>query len=177
MKNMTMNSQSQVLSLNHSSSVLRCADLSELDKKLLNNYQHGLPDSLTPYADMAGELGVSEGEVIGALQRLTTAGVISRVGAVFRPKRIGSSTLAAMAVPSDRLQEVARQVSSYVAVNHNYERKHEYNLWVVVTAADEQALNNVLEDIPDNCGYPVLSLPMLEDYHIDLGFEVQWEKQ
>lgn len=150
------------------------SDLSDLDKQLLNNFQHDFPVTSTPYANLAQELGISEQEVIKALQRLTRTGAVSRIGAVFQPQRIGASTLAAMAVPTGQLLEVARLVSSYVSVNHNYERKHHYNLWFVVTAADSEQLESVLRDIQSRSGFPVLSLPMMESYHIDLGFELQW---
>ncbi len=150
------------------------SELSDLDKQLLNNYQHDFPGTSTPYADLAQELGISEQQVIEALQRLTETGAVSRIGAVFQPKRIGTSTLAAMAVPAGQLQDVARLVSGYISVNHNYERKHHYNLWFVVTAADNEQLESVLSDIQSKSGFPVLSLPMLESYHIDLGFELQW---
>ncbi len=151
--------------------------LSELDKKLLNNFQHDFPLSSTPYANLAQELGVTEHEVIDALKRLTEIGVVSRIGAVFRPKKIGTSTLAAMAVPEKRLEEVARLVSSYVSVNHNYERKHHYNLWFVITAPDNEQLEEVLSEIKKITGIAVISLPMQTDYHIDLGFDLGFEQR
>ena len=41
-----------------------------------------------------------------------------------RPNRIGASTLAALAAPPDRLEQVAALVSAFAGVNHNYEREH-----------------------------------------------------
>jgi DNA-binding Lrp family transcriptional regulator len=148
--------------------------LSALQQSLLNDYQRELPMSATPFADMAARLGVSEDEVIDNLRTLRQRGYISRVGPVFRPNRVGASTLAAMAVPEDCLEHTAAIVSAFDEVNHNYERGHEYNLWFVVTASDEMHLDDVLEDIGRQTGYPVMSLPMLEDYHIDLGFTLSW---
>ena len=148
--------------------------LTQLEQRLLNDYQHSLPLSLTPYADMAAELQVSEAEVIAALQDLHTKGLISRVGAVFRPNTVGASTLAAMAVAQAQLEEVAAIINSYPQVNHNYEREHTYNLWFVVTARDENELCAVLEEMEEKTSHAILALPLLEDYHIDLGFELQW---
>lgn len=145
-----------------------------LEQRLLNDFQHGLPLSPTPYADMAAQLGCSEEQVITTLQDLQQRGAISRVGAVFRTHRVGASTLAAMAVPAERLEEVATLVSSQAAVNHNYEREHAFNLWFVATAADEVALSQVLKEIEQQSGIAVMALPMLEDFHIDLGFTLQW---
>jgi DNA-binding Lrp family transcriptional regulator len=149
-------------------------DFSRLEQRLLNEFQHGLPLTSEPYADIARQLGVYETTVLETLQRLQTEGVVSRVGAVFRPNRIGASTLAAMAVPAAKLEDIAAIVSSFAEVNHNYEREHRFNLWFVVVAEDEQHLHQVLAEIEENCGYPLLDLPLLNEHFIDLGFDLKW---
>jgi len=146
--------------------------LSELERRLLNDYQHDFPLSTTPYADIAHALGVSEAEVLVALTRLKRQGAVSRVGAVLRPNTVGVSTLAAMAIPNTELETVAALVSAHPEVNHNYEREHSLNLWFVVAAPDSVRLQQVLDDIASQSGYEVLSFPLLEDYHIDLGFDL-----
>ena len=152
----------------------RRAELTDLERRLLDRYQQGLPVSATPYADMAAALEVSESEVLNALQHLQELGVISRVGPVFRTHAVGASTLAAMAVPDERLEEVAAIVNSFAAVNHNYQREHRFNLWFVATAASDMELNDVLGRIEHLTNIKVMPLPMLEDYHIDLGFDLRW---
>ncbi|MDX1489269.1 MAG: Lrp/AsnC family transcriptional regulator [Acidiferrobacterales bacterium] len=150
-------------------------ELTGLERRLLNEYQREFPLCSRPFAEIAGHLGISEVETIDALKALNEGGVVSRVGPVFRPHRIGTSTLAAMAVPSTRLDEVADIINGYTEVNHNYEREHRYNLWFVATANNETQLKLVLCDIERRSGLPILRLPMLDDYHIDLGFDLQWE--
>ena len=149
-------------------------DFTTLEKKLLNDFQHDLPLSPTPYADIAHRLGVSEEEVMETIERLQRSGVISRIGPVFTPNRIGVSTLAAMSIPDDELECVARIISACPEVNHNYQREHEFNLWFVVTASSEEHLAIVLHEIEQHAGYSLMSLPMLEDYFIDLGFKLKW---
>jgi len=144
--------------------------LSTLEKRLLNEYQKGFPLSTTPYADIAEELGTSEALVLTILQRLKEQGFVSRVGPVLKPKRLGTSTLAAISVPADRLQQAADIISSYEEVNHNYEREHAFNLWFVVTAREQNRLEEVLNDIQARTGCKVMSLPLEQQYHIDLGF-------
>ena len=144
--------------------------LTELEKRLLDAWQKGFPLSPTPYADIAEKLGTSEALVLTILERLQEQGIISRVGPVFAPRRVGVSTLAAMAVPEERLESVAALVSSYPEVNHNYEREHHFNLWFVVTAADEAQLRQVLQEMEARTGLAVMDLPLEEQYHIDLGF-------
>lgn len=152
----------------------RRAELNDLERRLLDRYQQGLPLSPTPYADMAAALGVSEAAVLSALERLQSLGVVSRVGPVFRTHAVGASTLAAMAVPVERLDEVAAVVNSFAAVNHNYQREHNFNLWFVATAASDMELSEVLIRIERLTDIKVMPLPMLEDYHIDLGFDLRW---
>ena len=149
-------------------------EFSQLEQRLLNEFQHGLPLTAEPFADIARQLGVYETTVLETLQRLQTEGVVSRVGAVFRPNRIGASTLAAIAAPETELEQVADIVSSFAEVNHNYEREHRFNLWFVVVAEDEQRLQRVLQEIENSCGYTVLDLPLLNEHFIDLGFDLKW---
>ncbi len=145
---------------------------SSLEQHLLNDFQRDMSLSATPFADMAKQLNVSEDEVLQAIKSLQNRGVISRVGPVFRPNKIGVSTLAAMSVADTDLECVARIISAFPEVNHNYERDHEYNLWFVVTASSEEHLDIVLYEIEQHTEYPLMSLPMLDDYFIDLGFKL-----
>lgn len=150
------------------------SELTRIERRLLNDFQHDFPLSPTPYADIARELGVSEAEVLATLTSLQQQGAVSRVGAVLRPNTVGVSTLAAMAVPNAELETVAALVSAFPEVNHNYEREHSLNLWFVVTAPDSARLQQVLDDIASRSGYEVLPFPLLEDYHIDLGFDLKF---
>ena len=142
-------------------------------QQMLNEFQHNLPLTSTPYADMALQLGMDEASLLDLLKQLKSKQIISRVGAVFRPNRVGVSTLAAMAVPQDRLVDIADIISAYPAVNHNYEREHHFNLWFVVTAENKEQLDATLKDMQQKTGIVILSLPMEQDYHIDLGFPLQ----
>jgi DNA-binding Lrp family transcriptional regulator len=147
-----------------------------LEFRLLNEFQRDFPLSPAPFAELAARLGVGEKAVLGGLEKLRREGKISRVGAVFAPKRIGASTLAAMAVPPDRLDAVAAAVNRFPEVNHNYEREHRFNLWFVVTAGSEGRLQATLAAIEKAAGLPLLPLPLLEEFHIDLGFPLAGER-
>lgn len=148
--------------------------LDVIDRRLLDDFQHHFPLSPRPYAELAERLGTCEADVLQRLDRLQRAGAVSRVGAVIRPHAVGASTLAAMAVPAAWLERVAELVSGYPEVNHNYQRDHRLNLWFVVAAAARDDVHAVLADIERRTGLEVLDLPMLEDFHIDLGFGLQW---
>ncbi len=145
----------------------------DLEQCLLNDFQHEFPLSTRPFADIAERLNVDTNEVIKAFEKLQSSGAVSRVGPVIRANSIGRSMLAALQVPEDRLVDTATMVNSYAEVNHNYEREHRFNLWFVVTAADRNRLVDILDDIEQKCGYAMLRLPLLDSYHIDLGFDLK----
>lgn len=152
-------------------------DANELEFHLLNDFQRDFPLVTEPYAEIAGRLGVGEDAVLAALRRLRDEGKIGRVGAVFRPHVLGCSTLAAVSCPAERMQSVADMIDEYPEVNHNYEREHAYNLWFVVTAPDRNRVAAVLDDIERRSGLKPLDLPMLADYHIDLGFDLDGKRR
>lgn len=144
-----------------------------IEVRLLNTFQRGFPLEPRPYRAIGGQLGAMEAEITATLRQLCERGMISRVGATVVPGRLGAATLAAMAVPGERLEAVAALVNSYSEVNHNYERDGDYNLWFVVTAASEMGVRSVVRDIERRaaCGR-VLSLSVVEAYHLDLGFDL-----
>ncbi len=142
------------------------------DLQLLNRYQHDFPLVPEPYKAIGEPLGMSEAEVLERLTRLRGAGVVSRVGAVLQSHRVGASTLAAMDVPLADMERIAAEVNAFPNVNHNYEREHALNLWFVVTAASQEELTRVIDEISRRCGLPVYIMPMVKDYHIDLGFPI-----
>ena len=147
--------------------------MNRLEQRLLNDFQRDFPLAAKPYSVIAEKLGSDTATVIALLKRLQTNGTICRIGPVFRPNTIGVSTLAAMAVPAQRLESVAARINGYSEINHNYEREHRLNLWFVATAESHAALDAVLADIERSTGCPVLKLPLVKDYHIDLGFSLR----
>lgn len=146
--------------------------LTKSQQALINQFQKGFPVCDKPYLQMAKQLGCSEEQVLSDVQQLDQLGVLSRVGPVFNHKQAGASTLAALAVPAEKLDDVAELVNQFEQVNHNYAREHSYNLWFVVTANDESSLAQTLEQIEKLTGYTVLVLPMEVAYHIDLSFHI-----
>lgn len=147
--------------------------LSPLDLALLNNWQHGFPLVQEPFAQLAQALGQTETEVLAAAARLLRGGAISRIGGVFAPGAGGAGLLAAMAVPPERLYEVAAMVSAHPGVNHNYEREHTFNLWFVMTGRDALAVEAAMRQLEQATGLPALRLRMQRAYRIDLGFDLR----
>jgi len=140
--------------------------------RLHNEWQRGFPLVERPFAAIGAALGIPEAEALRECRRGLADGTISRVGVVFAPGAVGASTLAAMEVPVPQLEHVAALVSAQPEVNHNYEREHRLNLWFVATAPSPQALEGALGRIAAATGIAVVPLPLVEEYHIDLGFDL-----
>ncbi|HTT41047.1 MAG TPA: Lrp/AsnC family transcriptional regulator [Burkholderiales bacterium] len=147
--------------------------MTRLDFRLLNEFQRGFPLCRRPFAAIAEHMGTSEDLVLERLRTHQEQGSVTRVGAVFAPRTLGASILGALAVPDSRLAQVAAMVTARGEVNHNYEREHRYNLWFVAAAPDESKLDAALREIERGaCCGTLLKLPMIEEYRIDLGFDL-----
>ncbi|MDR1658933.1 MAG: Lrp/AsnC family transcriptional regulator [Desulfovibrio sp.] len=64
-------------------------DFTDAELAVLRIVQADLPDSLTPYADMAAEAGMTEDQVLALLTRLKKNGAIRRFGASIRHQKTG----------------------------------------------------------------------------------------
>jgi DNA-binding Lrp family transcriptional regulator len=149
--------------------------LTPMHKQLLNDFQQDFPISPTPFKDIASSLGITEDDVLLAFNELANEQFISRIGSIIAPNHIGISTLVAMAIPDEQLQSVADIVSCYPEVNHNYERENRFNLWFVLIAKDDEHLQSVIEEIETQTRFKAMQLPLLADYFINLGFEMDFD--
>ncbi len=147
-----------------------------LEKLLMNDFQHDFPLSPQPFHEIANRYSVDATLVLDVYEKLIGEGAISRIGPVIKPNTIGASLLAALLVPEEKLNEIAEMVNTYPEVNHNYEREHKFNLWFVVTAADDTRLEIILSEIKEKSGCQLLRLPLEEAFHIDLGFKLRWNQ-
>jgi len=147
-----------------------------LEKVLMNDFQHNFPLSSQPFHDIADRYSIDVNQILDIYKRLIAEGAISRIGPVIKPNMIGASLLAALLVPEEKLHEVAEMINAYPEVNHNYEREHKFNLWFVITAADDKRLGIILSEIKEKTGCQLLRLPLEEAFHIDLGFKLKWNQ-
>lgn len=145
--------------------------LDALDRRIVNRLQDGLPLSSHPFAEVARELSCSEGELIDRLRRLRNSGVLTRFGPFFDAEAMGGAfCLCAMAVPTDRFDDVADIVNAFDEVAHNYERGHALNMWFVLATETANDIGRVAREIERSTGLQVLQFPKLEEFFI--GFRV-----
>lgn len=140
--------------------------------RLLDDWQRDFPLSPRPFARIAEDLGISEQDVIARLVALRDVARITRVGATCAPNTISSSTLAAVAAPPERLEEVAEIIGRQAGVNHSYLREDRWNLWFVATGPDRAHIDGVLAAITRQTRLRVLDLPLVRPFNVDLGFRL-----
>ena len=144
----------------------------DIDRKLMDGWQRDLPLVPRPFAVIARALGLREDEVISRLKRLREAGKVSRVGGTCRPNTAGASTLAAVAAPDGRIEDVAAAIGGLDGVNHSYLRENAWNIWFVATGPDRAHVDATLEAVRRRTGLEVLDLPLVRPFNVDLGFRL-----
>ncbi|MBI3368825.1 MAG: Lrp/AsnC family transcriptional regulator [Burkholderiales bacterium] len=149
------------------------ADLDPTDLLLIRRLHGGFPLSERPYAEVAHELALSEGDVLHRLQRLLADGVLSRFGPLFQIERAGGQfMLAAMQVPEARFDAVAEQVNALPEVAHNYRREHRFNMWFVLACASPEAALDACRRIEAATGLPVVPFPKEKEFFVELKLPI-----
>ena len=148
--------------------------MDELDRLIIEQLQNGFPVCERPFEAAAAKLGMLEGELIQRISRLLDDGTLTRFGPLIQVERVGGAvTLAAIAVPPTRFDEVAAQVNALPAVAHNYQREHKLNMWFVLTGASREQIEDSLRAIERSTGLPVLELPKEREYFLGLELSVR----
>ena len=145
------------------------AELTELDRRIINTMQGGFPLTDTPYRDMADPLGISEDALLDRLRELLDMRVLTRFGPMYQIERMGGRfVLAAMAVPEVRFDAVAAQVNALPEVAHNYRRDHAFNMWFVLATETPEGIDRAVAQIEADTGLPVYPFPKLKEYFVEM---------
>jgi DNA-binding Lrp family transcriptional regulator len=152
--------------------------LTELQKKLCNELQKGLPICSRPFAEIANDLNCDEKMVLQQIRELKNAGIIRRFRALINYRALGMvSTLVAAHAPQENLQAVAEAVNSLDGVSHNYLRDHYYNLWFTLQAQTAAQIDLTLSSLSGRFGIDFHSLPVKRTFKLAVRFDAQSEDQ
>lgn len=148
--------------------------MDDLDKKIITLIQAGFPVSAHPYADIGDKVGIGETEIIERIKGIKESGEIRRMGASFDSRKLGyASTLCAVHVPLEKLDEAVEVVNSYINVTHNYERNHYYNMWFTLIAPSRERIVEILGEMEQRAGIgPIINLPALRLFKIQVDLPV-----
>jgi len=153
--------------------------LSNLEWKVLQIIQTDFPIAKRPYRQLAQQVDSSEEQVIAAIRNLMERGVIRELSPVFELRRLGyTSTLAAAAVPPERVEQVAACLNEHPEVTHCYLRDHDkYNLWFTIIAPSEKRIDDLLAEIEVETDCPqIQNLPAEHVFEINVVFDFDEER-
>lgn len=150
-------------------------ELDDIDKKILVELQGDLPVVKRPFEAIAESVAINESEFFERIKSLTEAGIIRKFGLRIDSQKVGfKSTLIAMKVAPERLEDTANRLSGYDFVTHNYARDHEYNLWFTIIERDADALRDAIEQIRREVECEdMLDLPVKRKFKIDVRFKIK----
>jgi DNA-binding Lrp family transcriptional regulator len=153
------------------------ADLSPLERAVVNAFQGGFPVVERPFEPAAAALrdrgvDVTATELVETVRDLDERGVLSRFGALVNAEAIGgTATLVAMHAPEERFDEVVEAVNAHPEVAHNYEREHPHlNVWFVVSVAEPDHVGEVLAAVEAETGQPTYNLPKQREFRVEAKF-------
>jgi DNA-binding Lrp family transcriptional regulator len=127
--------------------------MDDQDRQLLNLMQNDFPLVDRPFQAIGERFGVSESEVLDRVQRLRSEHILRQVSAIFDTKSIGyKSSLVAMRVDPERVNQAAQIVNEHPGVTHNYERNHEFNLWFTIAVPPTSDLEAIVWRIHELAG-------------------------
>jgi DNA-binding Lrp family transcriptional regulator len=148
-------------------------DMDERDREMLAIMQDGLPLTSRPFAVIADLLDWSEEEVLQRLEVLVSSGHVRKLGAVINSKKIGAaSTLAAVDVPEERIDEVADIINAYPGVTHNYLREGHPNMWFTLTERGPESLEANLSRMENDIGASILRMPATRVFKIGVKYDL-----
>ena len=132
--------------------------MDKTDIQLLKLTQDGIPIEPEPFKKIAGELGISEDEILDRIEKLIKEGVIRRFGASIGHRAIGitANAMCTWNVPDERVEEVGAIMAGFPEVTHCYERPRypdwEYNLFTMIHAYSREECENIAKQISIETG-------------------------
>ncbi len=129
-------------------------DFTEKEQAILRIVQKDLPDSLTPYADIAVATGSTEEEVLDLLLRLKESGAIRRFGASIKHQRTGwtHNAMVAWVATEEEAEEAGSRAAGHPRISHCYYRPSRYPAWpytfyTMIHGKSEQDCLDVVEEL------------------------------
>lgn len=148
--------------------------MDDSDRRILDALQYDFPLSERPFDILAERLGLDADLLWQRVERMIEQGVIRRLGASIDSRKLGfSSTLAAVRVRPENVEQAAEVIGRYHEVTHSYLRDHEFNIWFTVIAADDGKIGVILDRIRADLSLDpsdVLNLPMKRMFKLDARF-------
>lgn len=128
-------------------------ELTDRDIALIQVLQGNLPDSKTPFVELAKSLQWSVDDVISCIQGLLDADVMRRMGAILRHQKAGfvANAMGVWQVESEKAAEVGKIMACFKEVSHCYQRPTlpdwPYNLFTMIHGRTKEDCADVMKRI------------------------------
>lgn len=127
--------------------------MDEKDHEILQILKNGFPLESEPFKAIGDKLWIDEHAVISRIVRLIQNGVIRYVGPFFDSRKLGyKGCLAAIDVPEERIDEVAKVINRFDEVTHNYLRDGSPNMWFTLITNSSERQQEILNTIKAETG-------------------------
>lgn len=144
----------------------------DTDRRIINALQGDFPLSRNPFAQVAQDLGLTEGTLIARLEKLLGDRVLTRFGPMFQIEHMGGAfCLAAMEVPDEVFEAVTARVNAFPEVAHNYRREHALNMWFVLATERPEGIVETAKRIEAATNLPVFLFPKEQEYFVEMKLE------
>jgi DNA-binding Lrp family transcriptional regulator len=150
--------------------------MDDLDRRILQALQNDFPLENRPYETIARNLGIPYDELWRRTEELMADGVIRRMGASLDSAKLGfSSTLAAVSVAPNLVEQAAQIIGAFPEVTHSYLRRDLLNIWFTIIAVDTDRIAHILDQIRSALsldGSQILNLPVKRLFKLDARFDI-----
>ena len=150
--------------------------MDELDYRILDVLQNDFPLDQEPYEVISDKLKIPCEQLLERLQVLMADGVIRRIGASLDSRKLGYySTLAAISVEPDIVEQASEIIGGFPEVTHSYLRSDHFNIWFTIIASDNERLEKIIREIPSALSLEssqILNLPVKRLFKLNACFNI-----
>lgn len=130
---------------------------SDTDRAILAIAQKNLPDSLTPYADIAAAVGTTEEYVLDLLRAMKQEGSIRRFGASLKHQKAGftHNAMVAWVIPHEDMDAAGEFAAAHRLISHCYFRPSSaedwpYELYTMIHGREPDEYKGVIAELMEH---------------------------
>jgi DNA-binding Lrp family transcriptional regulator len=133
------------------------SDIAQSAQKLSAALEEGLPILPEPFADIADFLGMDQDSAVRLTEELIRTGYLRHFGVFWNMPPSYGAYLFGAAVTPEKLEGTVAWINGMRAVTHNYQRKHDLNLWFTAIFRREASALRLCQDLRQD-GTPYAAL-------------------
>ena len=133
--------------------------IDDIDRKIIQATQSGLPLVAEPYAEIARQLGLDETDVMQRINNMQGKDIIRRIGVVPNHYALGykANGMTVWDVPDEHISDLGKKIGALEFVSHCYKRPRflpewPYNLFAMVHAHTKDEAMQQIEVIAELLG-------------------------